>query len=61
MKCYLLTAQEIIDSLEKVKLVSADQEQVLLFLLLAATSDDALVGGGNNKRQKAVLCELFGC
>jgi preprotein translocase subunit YajC len=43
-----LTAQEIIDSLEEVKLVSTDQEQVLL-LPLSSTSGDASMDGGNTR------------
>jgi preprotein translocase subunit YajC len=45
-----LTAQEIIDSLEKVKLISTDQEQVLLLPLSSTTNgDNDLVYGGNTR------------
>lgn len=43
-----LTAQEIIDSLEKVKLVSTDQEQVLL-QPLSSTSRNVSMDGGNTR------------
>lgn len=45
-----LTAQEIIDSLEKVKLVRSNQDEIILLpLLSAANGDGALVDGGNTR------------
>lgn len=44
------TAQEIIDSLEKVKLVCSNQEEILLLPLSStANQDNALVDGGNTR------------